>query len=617
MLFIWPFTIGLLFISCFLVVIVSIWISSLSPIDKSRIFHSVFTRKSLKAISETFMESLIHRKIFCKNPLLGYMHMSLAFGWFLLILIGHIEAFRYYHTFSIPAHQAIFFRYFALQPDHTLTGKVLAATMDLLLVFILSGVLLAFYKRLNKKLFGLKKTTNLKLGDRIALSALWLIFPLRFFAEAISAGIHKNGSIISQPAENLFASILPINSIEVSIWWLYSGSLTLFFLALPFSRYMHIPVEVVFIFLKNYGIRVKKRIDGFSRIQVYSCSRCGICLDSCQMTNVEIKDTQSVYVLKHIRNKNLSDEKLFNCLLCGRCQSDCPVGLELNNLRITQRIESSKEYNSSYEYLKKDIIRTSPKTEVIYFAGCMTHLTPAIIKAMKEIFKVADVKFWFMDEDKTSCCGRPLMQIGQFEAAKKLIEYNRELILSSGAKKLVVSCPICYKVFSEDYSLPGIKVQHHSEFLLEMMAENRLPVNKLPMRIVYHDPCELGRGSGIYHQPRLLLDEYAELIPLKNEKESAYCCGGSLANIKIQMIERNLIRDQALNDYLSYDPDVLATACPLCKKSFAKSRELLVLDIAEIVYMAIAKEDMNQSVEMENSETKKTRIEQKYDYKYR
>jgi Fe-S oxidoreductase len=109
----------------------------------------------------------------------------------------------------------------------------------------------------------------------------------------------------------------------------------------------------------------------------------------------------------------------------------------------------------------------------------------------------------------------------------------------------------------------------------------------LPLRVVYHDPCELGRGSGIYHQPRLLLDEYAEVIPIKNEKEAAYCCGGSLANIKIQMNERNQICDKAMDEYLSYQPDVLVTACPLCKKTFAKNRDLPVHDIAEIVYMAI------------------------------
>ncbi len=594
-LFIWPFTIGLLFICCFLVAIIGIWISELSKIDKVRIFKGIPTRKSLWAIREVFMEALLHRKIFRKNPVLGYMHMSLAFGWFLLIVIGHIDACNHYQSFSVPAYKAIFFRFFADEPVTTLSGKVLAAIMDLLLVFILSGVALAYYKRANSKLFGMKKTTRLKAGDLIALTALWFIFPLRFLAESTAAGLHHNGSIISQPVGNFMASLLPLQSMEMPLWWAYSCALTLFFVALPVSRYMHIPVEVVLIFLRNYGVRVQKRIDGFSRIQVYSCSRCGICLDSCQMTHAEIKDTQSVYVLKHIRNKNLTDEKLFNCLLCGRCQPECPVGLELNNLRITQRIESTKEYNSSYEYLKNGHTKASPQTEVIYFAGCMTHLTPAIIKSMKEIFTVANVKYWFMDEDKTACCGRPLMQVGQYEAAKKLIQHNREQIMSSGAKKLVVSCPICYKVFKEDYAIPNVQVQHHSEYLLELMAEKRLPVNKMPYRVVYHDPCELGRGSGIYHQPRLLLDEYVDLVSIKNEKEKAYCCGGSLANVKIQMNERNQIRDKALDEYLTYQPELLATACPLCKKTFAKSRKLPVHDIAEIVCMAINKKNATNS----------------------
>ena len=607
--FILPFTIGLLFIVCFLVVIVGIWISQLSRIDKTRIAHNFFSRKSLSAVHETFMEALLHRKIFRKNLVLGYMHSSLAFGWFLLIIVGHIDAWNHYQTLSVPVYKAIFMRYFVTEPATTLSGKILAATMDLLLVFVLSGVMLAYYKRFNSRMFGLKKTTHLKTGDRIALTSLWFVFPLRFLAEGVSAGIHHNGSIISQPTGNMLASLLPVQSLEMPLWWAYSASLGLFFFALPVSRYMHIPVEVVMIFLRKYGIKVQKRIDGFARIQVYSCSRCGICLDSCQMTNAAIKDMQSVYVLKHIRNRNLTDEKLFNCLLCGRCQPDCPVGLELNNLRLTQRIESTKEYNSSYEYLKNGNVAVSPQTEVIYFAGCMTHLTPAIIKSMTEIFAVAGVKYWFMDEDKTACCGRPLMQVGQYEAAQKLIDHNRERILASGAKKLVVSCPICYKVFNEDYALPGITVQHHSEYLLELMADKRLPVHKMPLRVVYHDPCELGRGSGIYHQPRLLLDEYAEVIPIKNEKEAAFCCGGSLANIKIQMSERNQIRDKAMDEYLSYQPDVLATACPLCKKTFAKSRDLPVHDIAEIVYMAIRQHQKKTAQPAESENQKELKIE--------
>jgi len=508
------------------------------------------------------------------------MHMSLAFGWFLLIVMGHIETVVHTKSMAFPFHMPIFYRHFVNGDKEAYLSGVFPFMMDLILLFVLSGVALAFLKRLRSRYFGMKKTTSLKSGDRIALISLWLIFPLRFIAESFSAGIYYNGSFLTQAAGNFFNSFLPLKELELPLWWAYSISLGLFFIALPNSRYMHIPAEILFIFLRNFGIRLKKRYNTYSLVQVYSCSRCGICLDTCQLNDANIRNTQSVYVLKNIRNRNLTDETLFNCLLCGRCQQICPVAIELNDLRITQRIESTRQYNSSYEYLKEGEIQ---KADVIYFAGCMTHLAPSIKKSMTDILTYAGINYWFMDEEKAPCCGRPLMQAGQFDAAQKLILNNQQLIVLSGAKQLVVSCPICYKVFKEDYVLHDIEVKHHSEFLLELTEKNIIKPQRIPKRIIYHDPCELGRGSGIYEKPRELLAKYVDLIKIKNERENSFCCGGSLANIKIQMQERDKIRDRALDEYMKYKPDFLVTSCPLCKKTFSKGIDIQVHDIAEIV----------------------------------
>jgi Fe-S oxidoreductase len=582
--FILPFKIGL----AYLVIIVALrfikWILGLSKIDKIRIRKSIFTNKSLLSVKEAFLEGLLHRKIFRINPVLGYMHMSLAFGWFLLIFVGHIETIVHTKSILFPFHMPVFFRYFVTDNSDVYLSGVFSFTMDLFLLFVLSGVGLAFLKRFRSRFFGMRKTTNLKSGDKIALISLWLIFPLRFLAESFSAGICNNGSFLTQPAGNFFNSFLPLGDLIHPVWWAYSLSLGFFFVALPNSRYMHIPAEILFIFIRNFGIRLKKRYNTYSLIQVYSCSRCGICLDTCQLNHADIRTTQSVYVLKNIRNKNLTDETLFNCLLCGRCQQICPVGIELNDLRITQRIESTLQYNSSYDYLKEGEIQ---KADVVYFAGCMTHLTPAIKKSMIDIFTYAGINYWFMDEEKAPCCGRPLMQAGQFDAAQKLILNNQQLITLSGAKQLVVSCPICYKVFKEDYTLHDIEVKHHSEYLLELTENNIIRSSKTPYSVIYHDPCELGRGSGIYEQPRELLKKYVNIIKIKDEKENSFCCGGSLANIKIQMHERDKIRDKALMEYMKYKPDFLVTSCPLCKKTFAKGSNILVYDIAEIVAKSI------------------------------
>jgi Fe-S oxidoreductase len=583
-LFIWPFVIGATYLMILVLYRFVRWTIGLSKIDKIRIWKNLRTRKTWNSIKESFMEGLLHRKIFRKNRVLGYMHMSLAFGWFLLIVIGHIETVFYTGSLHFPLYLPIFFRYF-VEGDHTYAmSGFFAGLMDLLLLMVLSGVLLAYLKRFNSKMYGLKKVTRLKSGDRIALTFLWFVFPLRLLAESTSAGLAHNGSFLTQPIGNWLAGFLPLHSLVDPVWFGYSLSLGLFFVALPNSRYMHIPAEIFLIFIRNYGVRLKKRYNTYSEAQVFACSRCGICVDVCQMNHAGIKNSQSVYVLKNIRNNMLTDEVLFNCLLCGKCQQVCPVGIEANDLRITQRIESTRQYNSQYSYLREGKFE---KARVIYFAGCMTHLTPGISRSMEQIFEYAGINYWFLDKENAACCGRPLMQAGQYDAAEKLIQNNQAKIIASGATKLVVSCPICYKVFNEDYSLPDIQVIHHSQYLLELVESGLIPSHSLPSRVVYHDPCELGRGSGIYKQPRELLRKYVEVIPVKNEEENSPCCGGSLANIKIQMHERDQIKNQALQEYLHYKPDMLATSCPLCKKTFSRGNSTPVRDIAEIVALGL------------------------------
>ncbi len=587
-----PFFIGLIYLVLAFLYRSVKWIKGLSKFDKLRLMQSMISRRLFNSIREIFLESLLHRKIFRKNRVLGYMHMSLAFGWFLLIIVGHVETMIADQSLLVSFHKAVFFRFYNTNKDFQLT-KFFAFAMDFLLLFVLSGLVLAMLKRFKKKVFGLRRTTKLKSGDRIALTSLWLIFPLRLLAESNTVAIYHNGGFLTSGVGHLMSYLVNPDVLYIALWMAYSMALGFFFVFLPNSRYMHIPTEVVLIFLRNAGIKHKKQNDTYTDVQVYSCSRCGLCLDRCQLSVAGIDDSQSVYLLKNIRNNNLSDEKLFNCLMCGKCQIDCPVGIETINLRITQRIESTRQYNSSYEYLKT---YESPKADVIYFAGCMTHLTPGIITAMKQIFALSGQNVWFMDEDKAPCCGRPLILAGQYEAAKKLIENNTQMILDSGASTLVVSCPICYRVFKEDYTWHNVKVVFHSEYIQDLISTEILPIHKSELKMVYHDPCELGRGMGMYEQPRELLKLVGNVISLNEEKENAYCCGGSLGNIKIKANQTHLLRDQALSEFKALNPDILVTTCPKCKKTFASGRKIKVMDIAEIVVDVLVKGEDKRTI---------------------
>jgi len=206
---------------------------------------------------------------------------------------------------------------------------------------------------------------------------------------------------------------------------------------------------------------------------------------------------------------------------------------------------------------------------------------------MMKIFRSAGEKVFFMDNDGGVCCGRPLMLAGQEKEARELINFNSEVIWKSGARTLVTSCPICYKVFRESYYLDA-EVLHHSQYIKRLIDEGTVRMNYSKSKVVYHDPCELGRGSGVYDEPRAVLSHVAQLLPTDYDSESSLCCGGSIGNIKLSHDDRNKITKDAVAKLTACKPDMIATSCPLCKKTFSKVTEIKVADIAEIVASEIS-----------------------------
>lgn len=579
--FVLPFTIGLNILLIYLVVKYFQWIRTFSNKDKRTIRRNLLSLKTLKACKEVFLESLVHHKIFRTNPFLGYMHMCFGLGWFLLIVVGKIESLVYHTSLFNPPYFAIFFRYFHPANETFPHSNTFAFLMDFILLMILSGLTLAFLKRMYSRALGLKKTTNHRPFDLLILTVLWLIFPLRFLAESFTSGVRGGGGFLTHTAGNFFGTFLPIEQLSYPAWWAYSSALGLFFLLLPFSRYMHIPTEIVYIFLKNWGIKQGRKFNGFSQFQLYSCSRCGICIDRCQLgTTLGMTDTQPVYFLKKLRHHKEHAVQIENCLMCGRCETACPVDLRLNALRLSQRPDFTRITKETYNYVK---IPTQQPAKVAYFAGCMGHLTPSVTKAMCTIFQKAGVDYSFIDEKGGVCCGRPLKLSGNFNAALVIVEKNQQIIANSGATLLVTSCPICYKTFKEDYAL-NIPVVHHTEYIRQLIREGLLSPRQSQIRTVFHNPCELGRGCDVYAAPDEVLKAVSRKLATPYDGRNSLCCGGSLANTHITAQQRTQLSTATLNAYAAYQPDLLVTACPLCKKTFTKAEHPVpVKDIAEIV----------------------------------
>ncbi len=560
------------------------WLYHLPQHDKALILRGLPTRKTLGAIGEVIEESLLHRSIWRVNPMLGYMHTSLAFGWFLLITVGWIETVAHVGFHYVPLQGHVFFKYFAAGQLHS---AFFDFVMDTLLALILSGVALAWFKRVRSRALGMRRTTRHTTGDRIALSALWFIFPARLVAESITCALYGGGGWLTGSLGAGLSAAVPHAALEAAdtvAWWFYSSCLGIFFVALPFSRYMHIFTEIPLIFVRRYGVRAAEQPTSGDNFQIEACSRCGICIDPCQLQSVTGVDTvQSVYFLRDRRYGHLRPETSDNCLMCGRCAERCPVHIDLNALRLNARAaDRNTPAEERYRYVE-GLDRSSGTGRVGYFAGCMTLLTPRTLTAMEQIFAAAGEEVWWADREGSVCCGRPLKLSGEVAAARKMMQFNIDLFRKHGITTLVTGCPICLRTFREDYHLDGIEVLHHSEYIRRLIDTGRLVLAPQRATFTYHDPCELGRGLGIYDAPRAVIEALGTLIEPADTREHALCCGSSIANTAISDPQQLAIARSVTAELTQTGAQTIVTACPLCKKSLARSTRVPVHDLAEVV----------------------------------
>ena len=621
--FVIPFLFGMAFVLGYCLIGMVRVILELPKCDRQRFWISLITPKTIwKNIRDIFLNCLIHVKLWKRKPLLGFMHSSIAFGWFMLIVIGHVQVLAFtpgrIHTF----YHAIFFNFFVEETEPSTAGAVLAFLMDFFLLMVLVGIGLAMVKRVASLLFGMRRTTRPSLLDRVGLYALWSIFPLRLLCEGFVAHV-SGGSFLTLPLNWVFRQFLANPDNMVLTWWGYSLALCIFMCVLPFTRYMHIPAEMLLIPVRNAGIKIRHPRKGFAKLEVYSCPGCGVCIDACPMSvkKANIKDA-TVYLNRQLRrgNEKRIEEISDKCLLCGKCTALCQVGCQGPELRVAQRSLRSYGLTPDYAALPLDSLKarlsapiegdssalssadglsSQPAGEatsgvsaagVLYFAGCMTQLTPSISRATESVLRKAGVPFKRMDPmgEEGLCCGRPLLMAGRTDAARELMARNRELILASGCKTLLLSCPICYRVFAEEYDLPGVRVVHHSVYFEELAATGRLSIPRLSHRpLVYHDPCELGRGCGIYDEPRALLGRVGRVVEGEKHHEQAICCGGSLGSLSLNFNKRKDMTLNALQNLCVADPEAIVTACPLCESTFARYADRPVRDIAEVVDAAV------------------------------
>jgi Fe-S oxidoreductase len=225
-----------------------------------------------------------------------------------------------------------------------------------------------------------------------------------------------------------------------------------------------------------------------------------------------------------------------------------------------------------------------------------------VARATATLLRLSGASFGILGE-KESCCGESVRKAGHESLFESLAKSNIAAFREKGVKEIIVSSPHCFTTFKEEYPrLNGeVKVLHLTQYLAALLDKGKLSYKKsLGKKIVYHDPCYLGRHNGIYEEPRRVLASIPG-VTLMDElecRENSLCCGGGGGRIWMETLKGQRFSDILVEQAVAMGADILATACPYCLLNFKdsvvtsdKADVLEIKDISEVVLAAMGEQE--------------------------
>jgi Fe-S oxidoreductase len=393
---------------------------------------------------------------------------------------------------------------------------------------------------------------------------------------------------------------------------------------------------------EDFGLVAGTDLTQLVSLQAYSCVECGRCSEHCPATNTgkELNPKEIILGLRSYLNEfgPKSDESLigkfnsmtadFQCTTCGSCEYQCPVGIE--HLPILVGLRRGAVNTGKWEddhgaklflalergsnalgmsaldrdkFVQKQAFPIFDGTqEYCLWLGCMGGYDPKgreIVADFARIMNYLGTSYGVLRKEK--CTGDPVRRLGNDLLFQQLAESNLEALAQSKVKKIVTICPHCVRTIQEDWKEFGTppEIEHHSEFLARYADKlpNQNTTDRVPPvpvsgpgneKIVYHDPCYLGRYRNVYDEPRAIVALAGEVIEAPRSHQRSFCCGagGGLAFLGEETGDR--ISHNRANELVATGASTIATACPFCNTMFRDALSATntappqLLDIAQL-----------------------------------
>jgi Fe-S oxidoreductase len=359
------------------------------------------------------------------------------------------------------------------------------------------------------------------------------------------------------------------------------------------------------------------------------CYQCGLCTGVCPWDLTRSFAVRRIIHQAQLGVVDFESEEAWLCAACGACVANCPRGVEIIDvMRAVRRtivelgvgapppsvriaVKSISAAGNPWSGAREnrcDWTRDlgtktwTEGTEFLYYPCCLVAYDASVTrigKAVVKILQALGTDFALMGNEE-ECCGESARKAGNEALFQELVARNTRRFSEKGVGQILVSSPHCYYTFRNEYGISqnDLNVQHSTQFLARQLREGGLKLTAdLPKkRVTYHDPCYLGRHSGVYDEPREVLTNIpgVELVEMADNRENALCCGGGGGRVWAETPMAERFVSERIGQALDVGAEVLATACPYCMLMIEshiladpRAEGLQVRDISELVADAL------------------------------
>ncbi|MCK8602242.1 (Fe-S)-binding protein [Desulfoferrobacter suflitae] len=384
---------------------------------------------------------------------------------------------------------------------------------------------------------------------------------------------------------------------------------------------------------KYVSLEMRDYITGMGAETLNWCMQCGLCTNLCPWRLVpgEISEKFNIRHMQRLGQMGMEgfedEQVLFACSTCSMCQTNCPRGVKIvDNVRgmrssivgagmapanLRPILGSAHAQGNPWSGPREKRTDWQQGLDVPQFDGdkeyflfvcchsCYDQRSTKVAKSITRLLQRAGVSFGVIGAEE-SCCGESMRKLGDEELFQKLAQSNIKLFNDKGVKKIITTSPHCLWTFQNEYPELGgeWEVIHYTQLLEQLLEDGKLSFpESLGKRVAFHDPCYLGRHSGIYEAPRKLLAAVpgAETLELTRCREMSLCCAGGGGRIWAEVPMGERFGELRISDAVGKGAEILTTSCPYCLNmltdacnSMDKQEVLEINELSEILAASLA-----------------------------